>query len=1391
MSQLSTAINSYTPEYAIEFNQTYTLDPTITGSGTQTSGNKFTLGGSSGTPVYYSNVNAPGGSGSWLFPNQAGVDGARITTTSAISSTWADGNYSAGVWVMFPDLSETFSGTPIDILSIDMGGSAVVKMGLTKIGTEWKFARTLNGGTSWTSFTPGTLIANQWYYLSVGKDQSVGGIQFGADYWWANAAAFSGTGSGGSITLGHKTGDASAITYYLSNFYIGTTTNIPAAAVFAINAAGSIRPTKSNLYNVTNSFNIENGIEFNQGVSNPIIPTQTGTITENTQAYWSFQGRTAIHQSSVGPLGGSGSWRFNADTAIGSRLRNNGGPILTLSNDGDYSIGFWAKINQLRTASTSDTAATIYTLDDTGTHGFAVCITGGASATPNRISFNSTLTTTVTDVTVDTNAWYYFAVTKTGANLNFYVNNQLKATRTNMQNANASLQYWGDLTTTEAFSINISNFYYASTSVIGTTQIGQIWTAGSSLPVNITITDIPGTATALIVDPSLSVSETIIETPATASALIQEPTIVIVANDNVQVTTSIVVSAEFRQNVVVAAIKNVNNTITEVLTASGIIGDNVTISSGTNASYSATQMTATALLVQPFLAVSGMVASATMPGGVASVTPNYYSLVKALNPYLYIYDGKSITTTNSGYQTGTFTKDLSVRTLQNLGNPLNLIGEGLSWLGPASLANAKFQFTTATPAESCDELVSNGTFAYEAWIKPSSIPYYVGDATLCFIDGPITFTIVPQVRNQDYTLTVPKVKFQIKTGTSTYQTFEMPSSSTPLSGNNWAHIVIQSFDDGTAGTRRAELWINGTRYITEQYGYSNWTSNTATSTVFGSNYVSLFGTTTKTFADQGIDEVAIYSNALTNSQIINHYNFISQASPNVSYQANPFYADVETGDHQVLAIDNVSIAETPATATTLLADPSVLAVKNKSISADTMTASALNTDVTIFYGWTIYATPAIAYAERPESYFLNDVYYQYVQTNIAPYRYVTFDSADAGFDYGTDNDYSVTPTVIGGTVVNPDLGINGKSAKTAGTSYVTDGVILKESEWNDSWGTGANSYHSAFWFKRAADDASTTGLRVLWNLNGYKDNQHVVLYQYQNKLHVQFNNGSGTWIEQDTGTLDLFDYQRHFVLIEFNHTNPNNNVVKLYVDSILKMTINLGAYTGTTTNATTADSGPNDEANNRARLSIGCLITPFGSTALPVQPTTTKLIIDEVYWDKNSITQTQVTNLYAAMPDQNNKLIVATPLTASDELIMPTFSTSSVVSTAPLTASGSLVEPGITAVRNLVVVGNVMTASAIAGNARVFEDRIITADVFVATAIFNSAGAEITRSGGPMLASITLVNRPNPFILPTDDYGISVSTNGIRYELSELSPYVKYLRIVARNQKIYKDMEIL
>jgi hypothetical protein len=1093
------------------------------------------------------------------------------------------------------------------------------------------------------------------------------------------------------------------------------------------------------------SYAIETGIEFDQAYT--LAPTGYGSNAENVN--WSLTGTAPTYSSGVGPLGSAaGSWLFTNAT----RLRTNSTAWVGSPNnfqDYDYAVGAWIKFNVLP-GGTADQAMDIFSVTPSGVSlGFRIGVSGSSHATnPSKLVLTAVGTTqNFTSVTMDTN-WHYIVfrrLNQSGTNnTELYFDGSLIFTGTNTGTGTFTYLNLGTtLSSSPGWSFYIQNYHHAPCSVLTPTAIGEIWTVGSSSgSADVTILESPATATALQVLPTLSTSSNVTETPATATALMTEPTIVVTQQgDHTEITTSILVSALFPSNISVVGQRNVNN-VEAPATASIELINNVIISTGTDESFSAAEFTASAVLVKPFLSEQPMTASATMPNAVASVTPNYYSLVKQLNPYLYIYDGKSTSTKNSGYQTGTFTKDNGLGTLRDLGNPLNLIGEGKSWYGEAdnqfSSSDKRFQFTTPTNAESFDELVSSGTFAWEAWIKPSFLPSGLSDPTHFYVRGPIRFALVPQTQNPfPQPNNPPKVRFQIQNSAtgSTFHTFEINRTSTPFSGNNWAHVVVQSFDDGTPGKRRAEIWINGSRYLTEQYNYTDWTSTTSTSIVFGSDYITNFGTATASFNFQGIDEVAIYSQPLTNSQIVNHYNFISTASPNVIFSVDPLLADAESGDHVVAAIQNAIIPETPVTATGLLVAPSILAVRNLSTSAPALTASADNTDVTVFYGWTIYATPAIAYLEAAPAYFLNDLYFQYVQTNIAPYRYVTFDAADGTLDYGTDNDYSVTPTTIGGTIVNPDLGINGKSVKTTGSSYITDGVILNESEWNDSWGTGQNSYHSAFWFQRAEDDNSTTGLRVLWNLNGYKDNQHVVLYQYQGKLHMQFNNGSGTFVEQDTTALNLFDYQRHLVVVEFDHTNVNNNIVRLYVDAVLRSTINLGAYTGTTTNASSADSGPNSEANNRPRLSVGCLITPFASTALPVLPTNTKLIIDEVYWDKNSITQTQVTNLYNAMPDKNNKTVVAEAFIATDELVMPAFSTSSILSTAPLTASASLVQPGITAVRNVVTTANVMTATAMLPEPRVFEDRIIIADVFVATAIFNSAGVEITRSGGPMLAT--------------------------------------------------------
>jgi hypothetical protein len=1359
-SALNTKINSYAIEKGFELASTYALPVPETGTAANSTASDWSTSG--GSIVHEPTVGPLNGAGSWRFNSTVATGFSRIrNTNTSMISVVNDKNFTAGIWVKINKLPETgfTNAMPIaQIASANTAGFGFFATG-TQSASPSQFSFATDNVSSPVVPSGVTLNLNEWYFLAVIQDATstkyyINGVE-------ALSLVRNLTTSATLFIIGSAvvpTNTATEMSMNASNFFIAPASTVTASDLLEIYNVGH----QSNLEKKINTYAIEKGISFDHGYRLP--PEETGTIAQSIVTNWNKTGRNPVSEPTVSPYNSNGSWKFQIDGNNGCRLRNENSGLVSTINDNNFSTGLWVMFPSLPSLGTDVRKFHIVTPEET--LGFSFGITGN-SGSNNFVFGISTIPDVITGTTIQANTWYYLALRRTSNTWTAYLNGSLVLTKTHSSSSStAEYSIFGDTSTAYSMTYNLSNFYMAPFATIDANAITEIWNTTQPISVNIT------------------------KSPATASALMQEPTIVIVANDNVQVTTSIVASAEFRQNVVVSAIKNINNVVTEVLEASAIIGDNIIVSTGSNESYSSEPLTATALLVDPIIAVNPMIASATMPGGSANVQANYYSLVKALNPYLYIYDGKSTTTTNSGYQTGTFTKDLNLRTLQDLGNPLNLIAEGKSWLGPAGSSDGKFTFTTATIAESFNELVSNGTFAWESWVKLPFMPNGLSDPTFFLVRGPLRISLVPQTENPfPQPRSLPRVRVQIADSPTTFKTFEINTSSTSFSSGNWVHVVVQSFDDGTAGKRRAELWINGSRYITEQYNYTDWTSTSADAVIFGSDYITTFGTPTASFSEVGIDEVAIYANALTNSQIINHYNFISTASPNVSYQVGSFDADVQSGDHQVIAIDNAIISETPATATTLFADPSILAVKNKSITADIMTASAQNTDVTIFYGWTIYAEPAIAYAERPEAYFLNDFYYQYVQTNIAPYRYVTFDAADGTLDYGTDADYAVIPTTIGGTVVNPDLGINGKSVKTTGSSYITDGVILRESVHDDDWGTSGNHYSSSFWIQRALDDTSTTGLRIIANAYGYGTGDYFLLYHYQNKLHFEFKNTTTVITQTTVNNINLFDYNRHLVVLDLDHTGQTD-YAKIYVDATLVMTIDLGTNRVSLINGT-PHTAPNDEANNLPRYSVGCLITPFAETSLPVVPANTKLIIDEVYWDKNSITQTQVTNLYNAMPDKNNKTIVVEAFIALDELVMPAFSTSSILATAPLTASASLLEPVTTPVRNIVLVADLLTATAMLADPRVFEDRIITADVFVVTAIFNNPGLVITIPGGPMLASIVLIDRPQPFTFPTNDFGISVSTNGLRYQINEFSSYIKYLRIVARNQKIYKDMEIL
>ena len=1487
----------------------------------------------------------------------------------------------------------------------------------------------------------------------------------------------------------------------------------------------------SNLNTKINSYAIENGIEFDQAFASP--PTQTGTVTENTSANWAILGKNPVYESTVGPLGGSGSWKYVGDASTGCRLRTNAGALLPLSADGDYSVGFWVKANDLRDLDAFNNSIQMFVLASSATHGFAINVTGGLATLPYNISLTAAGSTITTDVTMDTTNWYYFAVVKSGTNLNFYINNVLKQTRTNMGTAaNATAIIWGDnIASSDGYSLNISNFYYASTSVIGSTQVAEIWTAGSVAP-NATISETPATANALMVDPTVSVQTQIThnQTPATASCLMVDPTIItqtqitynatpvtascLIVNPSVsaqrqvnysstpltasclagdaagdavfgfaamsfmqeplyylpgtlrdkiatypieygvefgakagsvfenvpiygsrvtgtattnitpggsgytvQYSTSgppasdansyLIVTAPgdlpayastlqttlapiwqdfnytigfwFKMNVLPTGTSRNGTSIAKIRSAStGAQGDFDflvsgssfpgtpsklwytfgTLSSGTgyfigptlnttdwnylairrtsatalnnfevylngelvdtktnsdttaypnfrfagansgagsfniqnlhmatsdaigpyeigeiwlagtiqepatpvnaiyppepmhvnativNATFIATRpdsvniatgipvsilmvnpsisnatetrlnapaitanatfpdrvgldtfatkiipapaLTATINLVNPLLPHFAFTASALLVNPVVSVAPNYLALVKNLNPLFYIQDGQSVpqqlgSWPVNGWQVEHMTTNVTS------GEEMTSVGNGKSWQAVNPFANAtpKVQALVPNYMQKRADLYATRSLTVECWYFSLAGGTNAGtrvESGPIFDDGTTRIAevfdwwgsaetgdasnthvlIADLIKNYDFT-------GSINDASASWRTYYGQPKK-----DSWNHVVVTYEPLANPTQVRQKVYLNGSIisnlalnivYSLNQIGEQNIVFPTVNDAVtsygpqIGWRVVLSGSEVINQLAGVKTDEFAIYDRTLSENQVYSHYTFMKNLSPNTDYSPITYAVSAQSGNHQVLPVQNILYQETPFSAlASRIPEPVETVGKSKNLSIEGPgEIQAQLVDPAVILNITVPAQIIPVYAELNNHFVSNTTYYQYVQTNIAPYRYVNFDSSNSLLDHGSDNDYAVVPTSIGGTVVSHDLAINNKSAKTAGSNYTTDGVILKESEWNDSWGTGANDWHSAFWFQRAADDQSINGLRVLWNLNGYKDNQHAVLYQYQGRLHMQFNNGSGTFIETDSTALDLFDYNRHFVVIDHNHGGGSTNTVKLYVDSVLRFTVNIGSITPTTTNAATADSGANLETNNHPRLGVGCLITSFASTALPAVPTNTKLIVDEIYWDKDAITQTTVTNLYNAMPAKTNTVNASAPLTASSVLVMPAVSSQGVILETFASSNIEIVQPLVSTNSQVLFLPQPITASALIVNPQRSDSIVVPVDFMLASAAFLSFGTPRLVNATVMQASFALQDRKVTGNITLEGNGIRVN----------------------------------
>jgi len=226
-----------------------------------------------------------------------------------------------------------------------------------------------------------------------------------------------------------------------------------------------------------NSYSLQFGIEFDEAYS--LTPTVTGSIGTGFTQTWSLTGNAPTYEAGVGPLGGSGSWKYQVGPSFGSsRFRNTTSALMQSLNDKDFSIGFWVKVidappvgsgSPLQTWQLSSNAGYLFsTFNDGGTLKFLYNGPSGAYLLPDAINLNQ---------------WYYFAARRTPFTTTLYVDGVLKETFSygGLSNNGTSLNF-GQVDQGFDNTFYISNWYLAPTSVITATEISEIWNTGSIVP---------------------------------------------------------------------------------------------------------------------------------------------------------------------------------------------------------------------------------------------------------------------------------------------------------------------------------------------------------------------------------------------------------------------------------------------------------------------------------------------------------------------------------------------------------------------------------------------------------------------------------------------------------------------------------------------------------------------------------------------------------------------------------------------------------------------------------------------------------------------------------------------------------------------------------------------
>jgi hypothetical protein len=1414
-------INSYAIETGIEFNSSYALPPTQTGTVTDTNSAVWTLLGGV-APIYEPTVGPSNGRGSWKMTASPGSVFSRVrTTSSTITARLNDFNVSTGFWFKWNtvpqanDVSGTvplFTWNPSTTMGvgIEIGWSANVNR-FVHILRYKSTAVYLDGPND------PQLDTSKWHYWAIRRNGNPGVYEYYYDgvLVYTTETLSSSSSVSTNILFGPANSSASVtLDVNISNFYISPYATIDATAIAEIWDTGNsqgLTKLSSNVNNVTTSYNLLRGIRFNENYVDPY--TQTGTQNLTTAAQFTLTGNAPVWDGTDGTY--EGGWTYTASPTVTSRTRDTGSIVNAfegINNSIDWSAGFWFKINTWN----SQSFTTIYN-NENANEGFRVSFGIGSSATAGSTPDKRQLLVAHQginrffgeDLDLKTGEWYYLAVRKSAQEVYIYLNGFLIATMSTVMYTSVQITYLtiGD-SVARGQSFTISNLYVARNAVVGPEQIKNIWLARNTIAVNRPV--FPFTAEGdMFGQPQKGPT-------AYASAEMIHPLIAATIGDSTNITTSTTVSALMVDPVILTGqwILIANQQL-GTATATSVFPFNIETNLDRN--ISVLPATADISFVEPRVAERPFLASALFVNPALNIDENYFQKVMDLNPIIYINDGQQSPVNYGSLQPDSYYNQ-SITFNVDSTQEMQAVNNTKSWkVSPYTSSNQYALFRPSYDgtewATKLTELYTSRRLTIEFWYysvgtpktislsdpnNPLSPPVYqfpVESGPL-FSDGITDLAEVyggyssdPNTPNKMLLIGERMSDYDINSPNATATWRDYPDANPER--NDWNHVVITYEPQVDFDRVRRYIYLNGaivsnlSLRLTQGSGLTTTPVNDLLSIEVGNapegpyfgGRISLSGSEViRPAPDVMFDEFAYYPITMTAAQVLDHYSFVKAQSPDELISTDSLDAVGVMGNANVIPVQNFEYEADPITALAQqIEDPIVTTGFDKIVSAELMTAQAFTIDPEHSHGSTIAHTEFVAYAESRNAFHLNSIYYDYVNANIAPYRYVTFDSAEPYFDYGSDTDYSVANFTVGGTVVNPDFGINGKSVKTTG-SYTNPAITFKESEHFDNWGTGNNSWHSSFWMQRALDDNST-GLRVLWNLNGAYDDQNIILYHYQNKLHLQINNQDAAPITITTANnVNPFDFGLHHFVINSHHNN-NKNHLYLYMDGLLIADQDIGTYMVDVIN-NPIHVGANSEANNFPRLAVGGLITPFANTALPVVPTNTSVYYDEIYWDKDQILAAGVASLFGAMPNKVMAVIFGEAMTASALSVMPALTTTANYVADPMLADATGAGHSASAVLNNVETVAPMTASAEMFDAVRRDNVTISAAFMLASAFIGGAGTPRVVRPAAFTANAELANRR---VLTG---GILV--NGIKV-FDAQSAWVQYIKITNEGSLLPMD----